>query len=69
MSAEHLAVLDSLCVIAVVVDVQGGIVDWADGFLKLIGRPPDELRGRRLWEFASPKDRESLRRVLIEAWF
>jgi PAS domain S-box-containing protein len=67
MSAGHLAILDSLCAIAVVVDVQGAIVDWADGFLKLIGRPPDELRGRRLWELASPKDRECLRRVLIEA--
>jgi PAS domain S-box-containing protein len=67
MSADNLAVLDSLRAIAVVVDPHGAIVDWTQQFLGLIERQPNELRGYPLWEFASPNDRESLRRMLIEA--
>src|SRR5215831_2810764 len=67
MSSDNLAVLDSLRAIGVVVDLQGAIVGWTNGFLELTGRRPDELRGLPLWEFASRKDAECLRRVLTEA--
>jgi PAS domain S-box-containing protein len=67
MTADNFAFLDGLRAIAVVLDQQGAILDWTGEFLDLIGRPPGELRGRQLWEFASPNDRECMRRVLFEA--
>jgi PAS domain S-box-containing protein len=66
MTTHTLAVLESLDAIAVVVDRQGAVVAWTGGFRDLIGQPPDTLRGRPLWAFASPNDRDGLRRELIE---
>jgi PAS domain S-box-containing protein len=66
MTVSTLAVLESLGVIAVAVDRQGAVIDWTGGFLALSGRPPDELRGRLLWEFASPNDQERLQQALLE---
>lgn len=67
MTAGGLAIFDDLSAIAVFVDRQSAIFDFTHGFLKLTGRTPDELRGRTLGEFTSPKDRECLLRVLVEA--
>ena len=66
MTVDKLAVLDSLGAIAVVVDRQGSIVNWTHGFRELAARPPNKLSGHLLWELASPDDRDSLQKVLIE---
>jgi PAS domain S-box-containing protein len=62
----ELTFLDSLGAIAVVLDLQGSILNWTHGFLELTGQLPYELSGRPLWDLASPNDRDGLRRVLID---
>ena len=39
---------------------------WTREFGELASRPSHDIRGRPLWEFASPDHRSSLRRALIE---
>jgi PAS domain S-box-containing protein len=66
MTSKTLAVLESLGVIAVEVDQHGTITAWTGGFRELTGQSPAGLRGRPLWEFAAPDDREGLRRALTD---
>jgi PAS domain S-box-containing protein len=66
MADRTLAVLENLRAIAVIVDRQGTVLAWTREFGELASRPSHDIRGRPLWEFASPDHRSSLRRALIE---
>jgi PAS domain S-box-containing protein len=66
MADRTLAVLENLRAIAVMVDRQGTVLAWTPQFGELASRPPHDIRGRPLWEFASPDHQSSLRRALIE---
>ena len=66
MTDRTLAVLENLRAIAVIVDRQGTVLAWTPEFGELANRPPHEIRGHPLWEFASPDHQSSLRRALIE---
>src|ERR1044071_495672 len=58
--------LQSLGVIAAVLDRNGALIAWTDEFREFIGEPADRLRERPLWELAAAYDRDSLQRALIE---
>jgi PAS domain S-box-containing protein len=65
MATQLPAVLESLGVIAVVVDLGGAVLAWTDRFRELAGQAADDLRGCPLWEFASPNDRDRMRRAMV----
>jgi PAS domain S-box-containing protein len=66
VTADALVVLESLGVAAVAVDRHGAITAWTAEFRALIPHPLDQLRGLRLWELASPNDRDGLRQALLD---
>ena len=58
--------IENLGAIGVIVDRHGTVLAWTREFGELASRPSHEVRGRPLWEFASPDNRNSLRGALID---